>query len=152
MTESEKPVILIVHGAWHRPLHYRALINQLKDQGCTVLAPPLASSGYDDSINIKSHLDDVHRIHEVLVPYIDQGREVVVVAHSYGGIPATEAAENLTVVERRAKGLQGGITSFIYIAALVALQRGISLYEATNKEWTTLRYHGVDVSLREESK
>lgn len=146
MSNVKKPVVLLVHGAWHRPLHYRLLINRLREQGFTVLAPPLATSGCDDSIAEKTQRDDVHRIHEVLLPYLDSGRQAIVVAHSYGGVPATEAVEGHTVAERTARGEKGGITAVIYISAILAMQTGESVIGAAGGEYQTLRFHGLDVS------
>lgn len=124
---SEKPVIILVHGAWHYPAYYRKLIHPLRVQGYTVLAPTNASVGIDDSIAGKTYKDDVKRIHEVLLPHLDGGREAVMVCHSYGGIPGTASLEGHTVMERAAKGLKGGVKSILYIAAAVLPQRGMSL-------------------------
>jgi hypothetical protein len=151
MSHIKKPLTLIVHGAWHRPAHYRALISALQARGHTVLAPPLASSGYDDSIDGKDHTDDVRRIHEVLLPYLDAGREAVVVAHSAGGLPATEAVEHHTVSERKARGLPGGIVAIIYISAVPTPTKGVSLFDAGGREWRSLYFHDVGVSFSRRS-
>ncbi|KAB5582801.1 Alpha/beta hydrolase fold-1 [Coniochaeta sp. 2T2.1] len=143
MTSTNRPLTLLVHGAWHRPAHFRSLIRDLRGLGHTVLAPPLASSGYDDSIDGTTHLDDVRRVHEVLLPYLDAGREAVVLAHSYGGVVATEAIEHHTVAERKARGLPGGIKAVIYVAASPAVAKGVSMYEAGGNMWHSLHIHTV---------
>ncbi|KAI1780238.1 Alpha/beta hydrolase fold-1 [Hypoxylon cercidicola] len=119
MAEQEKPVILLIHGSWHIPLHYRYLIDGIRSRGYTVLAPSLVTTGYDDSIIGKTHLDAAAQTREFLLPYVDQGRTVVVIGHSYGGIVATQAVAGLTLEERSAQGLAGGVTSLIYISALI---------------------------------
>jgi microsomal dipeptidase-like Zn-dependent dipeptidase len=43
----------------------------------------------------------------------------VVVAHSYGGIPATEALRNLSKSEISKKGGAGGVIRLVYIAAFM---------------------------------
>lgn len=145
----EKPIILIAHGAWHRPWHYSPLIHRLRAKGYTTLVPSLATSGHDSpSISLASYPDDVLRLHEVLLPYLSRGREAVVVAHSYGGVPATHAVERHTVAERAARGLQGGIVSVVYIASLPVVEQGVSLCEAGGNEWLTLGFDHVDVSAK----
>ncbi|KAI0889654.1 alpha/beta-hydrolase [Annulohypoxylon maeteangense] len=124
MASQEKPTILLLHGAWHLPLHYRSLIDPLRNSGYTVLAPYQVTTGYDDSIDDKTHIDATNQIREYLRPLLDQGRKIVVVAHSAGGIVATGAAVGLTLEDRAARGLQGGIISIVYIAALVEPQHG----------------------------
>lgn len=124
MGSQEKPTILFIHGAWHIPLHYRSLIDGLRKRGYTVLAPSLVTTGYDDSIDGKTHLDATSQVRELLVPYLDQDRKVVIAAHSYGGMVATQTAFGLTLKERAAQGLRGGVIGLVYIAALVAPEHG----------------------------
>lgn len=143
--DKQKPVILLVHGAWHRPFHYRSLIDALNAKGFTVLVPPLASSGYDDSVDGKTYHDDVKRIHHVLLPVLDSGRTVIGVGHSYGGVPLTVAIQGNTIAERTAEGLKGGIRSAIYISPTPIFQTGISMYEAGGHQWTTSWFHNVSV-------
>ena len=128
MSSPEKPVIVLVHGAWHRPLHYIELINGLRFKGFTVVAPLNATAGWDNTIVGKTHFDDVRLIQSAMNPYLDAGKEVVLVCHSYGGIPGTAAAESNTVAERKAKGENGGIISVVYIAAFALPQPGLSLW------------------------
>jgi alpha-beta hydrolase superfamily lysophospholipase len=136
MTASpEKPVIVLVHGAWHHPLHYRALIWALQEQGYTVLAPLNATVGIDDAIAGKTHKDDVKRIHDYLLPVLDEGREVLMVCHSYGGVPGTASIEGHSVAERAAKGLKGGIKSVLYISALLPPSRGMSVWDLLGQAW-----------------
>ncbi|KAH7161923.1 Alpha/beta hydrolase fold-1 [Dactylonectria macrodidyma] len=141
MDDKQKPAVLLVHGAWHRPLHYRTLINDLNAKGFTVLAPPLASSGYDDSVDGKTYHDDVKRIHDVLLPILGAGRTVIGIAHSYGGVPLTVAIQGHTTAERAAKGLKGGIASAIYISPTPVFQTGISMYEAGGRQWPSGWFH-----------
>lgn len=146
MAEEHNPVVLLVHGAWHRPLHYRSLISALQASGFTVLAPPLASSGYDDSIDTKSHLDDMKRIHDALLPVLDRGRTVVGIAHSYGTVPMARAMLGQSVADRASRGLAGGIISAIFIAPVPLLAKGISMLEASGGRWPTSWFHDVTVS------
>jgi pimeloyl-ACP methyl ester carboxylesterase len=132
---AEKPVIILVHGAWHSPVHYRKLIEPLRTQGYTVLAPTNASVGIDDSVAGKTYIDDVKRIHEALLPHLDAGREAVMVCHSYGGIPGTASLEGQTVEERTARGLRGGVKEVLYFAAAAIPQRGMSLYTLERFNW-----------------
>ncbi|KAI0385983.1 alpha/beta-hydrolase [Hypomontagnella monticulosa] len=120
MASQEKPIILLLHGAWHIPLHYRSLIDGLRKRGYTVLAPALVTTGYDDSINGKTHLDATSQARKLLAPYLDQGRKAVIAAHSFGGMVATQTAFGLSLKDRAAQGLEGGIVGVVYIAALVS--------------------------------
>jgi alpha-beta hydrolase superfamily lysophospholipase len=145
MASSSKPVICLAHGAWHYPLYYRNLIDPLRAQGYTVLAPTNATVGIDDSIAGKTYVDDVKRIHEVLLPHLDAGKEAVMVCHSYGGIPGTAALEGQTVEERADKGLKGGVKAILYVAAVGLPQRGMSLYTLAGQDFGV--WHRQEVKL-----
>jgi hypothetical protein len=64
---------------------------------------------------------------ETAEQFFVQGREVVLIAHSYGGIPATAATQGQGVQERQAAGLNGGFHSIIFLAAFAIPVRGWDL-------------------------
>jgi pimeloyl-ACP methyl ester carboxylesterase len=134
-SSSQKPVVVLVHGAWHHPVHYRALIFALQEQGYTVLAPLNATVGYDDAVVGKTYKDDVKRVHDYLFPVLDEGREVIMLCHSYGGVPGTASIEGNTVAERTAKGLKGGVKSVLYISALLPPVRDTSVWDLLGQAW-----------------
>ncbi|KAJ1324117.1 alpha/beta fold hydrolase [Microdochium nivale] len=117
MEPSQKPVVLLIHGAWHSPGHYNLLIAGLRDAGCVVLVPTLTTLGWGDEVLGKSWPDDVAMLISILLPYFDQGREVVVVGHSYGGVSATQCCAGHTVPERAARGDKGGIKAVVFMTA-----------------------------------
>lgn len=100
-----------------------------------MLAPTNATVGIDNSIAGKTYKDDVKRIHEVMLPHADPGREAIMVCHSYGGIPGTATLGGQTIEERGAKGLKGGVKSILYFAAAAIPQRGMSLHTLENFNW-----------------
>lgn len=63
--------------------------------------------------------DDAAFISNEITKLADDGKEVILVAHSYGGIPATESAQGLATHERQRQGKTGGLVRIAYIAALV---------------------------------
>jgi pimeloyl-ACP methyl ester carboxylesterase len=79
------PSVLIVPGAWHKPDHFRRLVDELSD--IDVHTVSLTSSG-DDPAALRDMYVDAEVIAQAAAA-ID--RPVVVVAHSYGGIPTTQA-------------------------------------------------------------
>ncbi|KAI1095842.1 alpha/beta-hydrolase [Rostrohypoxylon terebratum] len=124
---SPKPVIVIIHGAFFSPMHYRGLIDPLRAQGYVVISPPMPTTGLDDIVAGKTYVDDVKRLQEFLIPYLDEGREAVVLGHSQGGIAASALTEGQTVGDRKAKGLKGGIKAVIYLTALAIPVKGATL-------------------------
>jgi pimeloyl-ACP methyl ester carboxylesterase len=82
------PSVLIVPGAWHKPAHFHRLIDELADLDVHTVA--LTSSG-DDPATLRDMYADAEVIAQA-VAAIDG--PVVVVAHSYGGIPTTQGLAN----------------------------------------------------------
>ncbi|CAM5484533.1 MULTISPECIES: alpha/beta hydrolase [Streptomyces] len=102
MPTTPPPSFLLVHGAWHRPACWKPLQDALAVEGLRSHTVALPSSGpqgtpaagvYDDAEAISA------RLREIDGP-------VVVVGHSYGGIPVTEAA-----------AAHPGVVHLVYLAA-----------------------------------
>src|ERR1700754_298567 len=79
------PSLLIVPGAWHSPDHWRPLVDELS--GVDVHTVTLPSNG-DDPAALRDMYADAEVIAQAAAA-IDG--PVVVLAHSYGGIPTTQA-------------------------------------------------------------
>ncbi|KFY15305.1 hypothetical protein V492_02086, partial [Pseudogymnoascus sp. VKM F-4246] len=63
-----------------------------------------------------------------LLPLLEEGKDVVVVCHSYGGIPAGGAARGLAKKEREARDEKGGVLGLIYLTSFV-VPEGVSLVQ-----------------------
>ncbi|KAF4947815.1 hypothetical protein FSARC_13877 [Fusarium sarcochroum] len=112
---SDKPVLLFVTGAWHPPKCYDGLKNAFTDLGYECVIPKLPTVGAD-SHGVTWEADKA-KIVETAEPFFTEGREVVLVAHSYGGIPATAATQGQGTPERARVGLRGGFHSIIFLTA-----------------------------------
>jgi pimeloyl-ACP methyl ester carboxylesterase len=100
---SEKPNIVLVHGAWADGSCWSAVIESLQAAGYNVTAPQFPET---------SLADDVARLRQVLKR---QGGRTVVVGHSYGGQIMTALGEDAP-----------GVVALVYIAAF-GLDQGESL-------------------------
>jgi pimeloyl-ACP methyl ester carboxylesterase len=131
MAAQQKPALVIVGGAWHPAAMYGGLAKGLEDAGFEVVVPKLPTVGDNGH---KTWKDDREAILAVAKPFFDAGREVSVVAHSWGGIPAVEAVTGYQVQDRQKEGKKGGFKSIAYISAF-CLQKGVDLYHAVNKNY-----------------
>jgi pimeloyl-ACP methyl ester carboxylesterase len=110
---GDSRTIVLVHGAWHGPWCWAKVLGPLRERGFTVQTVTNPSSGpdptalgdlYDDADNLRTTLAGIDG-------------EVVVVAHSYGGVVATEGAAGA-----------GNVVGLIYLTAFM-LDEGESLFE-----------------------
>ena len=106
MTANNRPRIILVHGAWVGSWEFDPLVQILRERGWEVDALELPSTGSTETM-----LQDAAAI----TAAIDRASgPVVLVGHSYGGVPVTEAGDH-PAVER-----------IVYVAAF-ALDAGESV-------------------------
>ena len=91
-----KPTILLVHGAWHGPWSWDRLAPELESRGWNVRTVQLPSASADLERNAGMY-DDARAVRAALEAI---GGPTTVLAHSYGGIPVTEAAGDAGNVDR----------------------------------------------------
>ncbi|KIL95744.1 hypothetical protein FAVG1_00482 [Fusarium avenaceum] len=133
---SSYPVLVLVHGAWHHPSHYKLLVEACRNEGFQdIVAPRNPTSGSIEQVVGKTYLDDVQVIQEAITPFLDAGRELVLVAHSYGGVPAASSLQGNTVQERAEKGLKGGIRGLASIAAFLLPQKGLPIFQPDGTQY-----------------
>ncbi|KAH6976165.1 Alpha/beta hydrolase fold-1 [Ilyonectria sp. MPI-CAGE-AT-0026] len=115
-----KPTIVLIPGAWHTPAHFELFLQQLYDAGYPTSSRQLPSVGSADPKN-QSVTADMDFIREnLLLPEIDQGKDVILIMHSYGGSPGGAAAKGLSKAERTASGRKGGIIGLIFMCAFLS--------------------------------
>jgi pimeloyl-ACP methyl ester carboxylesterase len=84
---------VLVHGAWHGGWCWRSVKRGLQDSGSDVYTPTLTALGErahlaSPGIGLETHIRDVLGVLE-----FDELTDVVLVAHSYGGIVCTAVAD-----------------------------------------------------------
>lgn len=117
---QKKPTIVFVPGAWHEPHVYDPVSNILQSQGYKTVAVSLPSVGASPPLG--DFQPDVAAIRNSILSCVDAGSEVVVFAHSYGGVPASEAIKGLTKSDLQQQGKPGGVTHFVLCTAFLVLE------------------------------
>lgn len=116
------PQILIIPGSYTSALAYYDIRDEIRrahpelPEGL-VYDLPSASSGpplppptlYDDGALFAGKITEL----------ADQGIDIVLLAHSYGGLAAREALKGLSKEERASKGKKGGVIRVIYLSAVI---------------------------------
>jgi len=95
-----RPRLVLVHGAWHQPWVWGPLIRQLPDWKVDVVDLP---SSKPDVLG-----DLAADVAAVRAELIREDGPVAVMAHSYGGIPASEAISGVP-----------GVVHTVYLAAFL---------------------------------
>ncbi|CAJ2500127.1 Uu.00g029800.m01.CDS01 [Anthostomella pinea] len=116
--------ILIIPGAFGLPELHDPVVRPIADQGHDIRAlhmetAGLGSGGARDGHKAPDMYADAALIAREVEVLADAGREIIIVAHSYGGVPMTESTRGLRVAERKKQGKPGGIVRIAYLTALV---------------------------------
>ena len=114
---ATKPLVYILHGAWHGPSYFETVKGKLQARGYTMACPEQPSTGA--SPPTKTLYDDAAHVRAELELLIEHGQEVVLVMHSYGGMVGTQAAAGLGKAERTQRGLSGGIVRLFYACSFL---------------------------------
>ncbi|KAF2035223.1 alpha/beta-hydrolase [Setomelanomma holmii] len=115
------PTMVIVPGSFGRSELYDPVVLPLRAKGYTIhaLDPPCYPSSYKEGAPPPNMYDDAKFVHDFVEALADKGEEVVLFAHSYGGIPASQSLQGVTKTERAAQGKRGGVIHAAYLTAMV---------------------------------
>ena len=117
------PTVVVVPGACQTPLFYHPLADALKKAGFAVEIVATPSVGA--SPGLKTYDDDVLAVRNITSAIVEKGGDVIVLMHSYGGLPGSAALRGLGKEERAKEGRSGGVIRLVYVCAY-ALREGES--------------------------
>lgn len=121
------PTIIVVHGAFHQPAHFIDFTAALDEVGLTEYRiPPLPSSG--SSPPEDAFGQDVAVLNKTIRSSLNSGRDVLVVAHSYGGKPVTDALAGFETAGKR----DAKILGVVFVAAVCPTKLGVASHRANS--------------------
>ena len=118
---SSRPVFVVVPGGAQTPSHYAHLLYLLQAQGYPTLSALLPTTGTRENVTVQDDADYIRS--RMILPFLDtEKHDVILVMHSYSGVPGSAAAAGLGKADRAAQGKTTSVLGQIYIAAI--LNRG----------------------------
>ncbi|KAI0478138.1 Alpha/beta hydrolase fold-1 [Xylaria cf. heliscus] len=118
-----KPYILLSTGSFAPASLYDDLVARVKAHGYDMKALHLPTVGLGPGVGRDTPpatmYDDAAFIAKEIEALADAGREIVLIGHSYGGMPATESTKGLSVQERQKQGKKGGLVRLAYMTVLL---------------------------------
>ncbi|KAK3615457.1 hypothetical protein LTR56_026573 [Elasticomyces elasticus] len=120
------PTIIIAHAAFHQPAHYINFTAALDEVGLTEYRiPQLPSSSLAPPAK-EAFAQDVAVLRKTIRSCLTSGRDVLLLAHSYGGIPLSDALADIPQSTERDHAKVLGV---VFVAAIVP-EEGESLAKA----------------------
>lgn len=126
---SDKPTIILLPGAWHGSDAWEKVSRLLEVQHYNCVSVDLPSTGGSISTTFG---EDVAAVRESILAEINQGRDVVLVAHSYGGAVGQSSIKGLTRLHKDLPSTADNQTGHVIGLIMVAtgfIQTGISFIE-----------------------
>jgi hypothetical protein len=114
---SPKPTILFLPCAWHTTAYYAPVRTALSTHGYSTAATALTS--LNPRTNIYDFSEDVKVIKDAVTKIVEEGKDVILVCHSYSGLPGPEALRGLGKLERQKNGEKGGVTRLVFVMAIM---------------------------------
>jgi pimeloyl-ACP methyl ester carboxylesterase len=125
----ENPTLVIVTGSFAPAHMYDGFVESLNRQNVKAIVISAPSVGRKEGRPPATMSDDAEEITNVVSKLLDEGKPVVLMTHSYGGIPGTESLKNISRKAREAQGKEGGVDKIIYLTSVV-VQPGTSNFDA----------------------
>ncbi|KAF4120863.1 hypothetical protein GMORB2_2349 [Geosmithia morbida] len=116
------PTIVLAPGAWHTADCFDALRDALHAKDWLTEAVEYPSVGAEPPT--KGLADDASAVRSVLERLADEGKKIVLVGHSYGGLVIANAVKGLGYKQRQNDGKVGGVIIMVYLAAFVTPLNG----------------------------
>ncbi|KAL7008357.1 hypothetical protein EMMF5_002086 [Cystobasidiomycetes sp. EMM_F5] len=114
---SPKPTLVFVPGAWHSPACFDPIIARLLEIGYSCATVSLPSVGPSAHALADPNADSA-AVRSVIVEQLEFKKDVVLVAHSYAGIPTNNAIEGLV----KQRDATFGVIGIVYLAAFLVSQ------------------------------
>ncbi|GAQ42484.1 hypothetical protein AtubIFM56815_004861 [Aspergillus tubingensis] len=117
-TDRKKPALVVVPGASQNPAHYAHLLHLLQSAGYGAFTGLLPSIGAQGQVTAADDTDYVRN--RLILPLLDVGnQDVILISHSYSGMPASAAARGLGPADRAAQGKSTSVLGQIFIATIL---------------------------------
>lgn len=125
------PTVVIVPGACQPPSLYEPFAKGLEAHSISSIVIPTPSVGAHPGL--KDFSDDVTLIRNTVSKLIDEAKDVVVLMHSYGGMPGSAALKGLGKAARGSEQKKNWVVRLVYVSTLL-LEEGEQMPDASNME------------------
>jgi len=125
---ADLPTLLLLHGSWHSYETWQRLTPLLNTKGYRTITPQVLFCGTEDPLT--SIAPCISQIQDLIAAETGEGRNVVMVNHSFGGVVGCSAVNGFTATNpgRLAPDAKGKVIGIVQMCALT-VPTGVSLLE-----------------------
>jgi hypothetical protein len=114
-----RPTFICVPGFCHTSAIFDPLRDLLGSYGYAVHPVTLPSIVTNGTPTSNDPAQDMRAIRSTVSRYVEAGHYVIVVLHSYAGVPGGDALQGLSHTERAQRGLRGGVLRVVYVVGWI---------------------------------
>ncbi|PQE16710.1 FAD binding domain-containing protein [Rutstroemia sp. NJR-2017a BBW] len=114
-----RPTFICVPGFCHTSAIFDPLRDLLGSYGYAVHPVTLPSIVTNGTPTSNDPAQDMRAIRSTVSRYVEAGHYVIVVLHSYAGVPGGDALQGLSHSERAQRGLRGGVLRVVYVVGWI---------------------------------
>ena len=119
---TNPPTLVLVHGSWHQASCFNPITSLLQEEhGLKCISVSLPSTSNNPQATFK---DDVDVTQEAIAGETTAGRDVVVIAHSYGGMVGNSAIKGFA---KPRGSVETGSTATGHVIGLILIASGCNL-------------------------
>ncbi|KAL5357226.1 Alpha/beta hydrolase fold-1 [Aspergillus floccosus] len=112
---SANPSLIFCPGAWYPPTAFETLAAHFPDQNTHTVAFP----SIQQATSIRDLQPDIDALRTLVEQEVSASKDVVIISHSWSGLPVNSALDGLSKTERQAAGKTGGVVKLIFISAFI---------------------------------
>ncbi|KAL3465554.1 hypothetical protein BJX64DRAFT_56032 [Aspergillus heterothallicus] len=117
--------VVLVPGAWLTPAFYEPFLSAVREAGHPALCTEYPSLNPADPTTADCAADTAALTKTLHTLIDEEERDILLVLHSYAGMPGAAAAKGLSKRERAKQGKRGGVVGMVFIAAFI-VPEGVS--------------------------
>ncbi|OJK00926.1 hypothetical protein ASPACDRAFT_117534 [Aspergillus aculeatus ATCC 16872] len=110
-----KPTLIFAPGAWYPPTAFDPVIEKLPGYRCHTVAFP----SIQQATTVQDLHSDINIVRSLVQQEADNGHDILVVSHSWSGLPVNSALDGLGKAKREVAGKSGGVIKLVFLAAFL---------------------------------
>jgi hypothetical protein len=117
--QKQKVHIVVVPASFAPPSLYSDFFQHLSEYGLNATVVDFKSVGNHDPLPAASMMDDAEHIKSVMTKLANDGYDIILMMHSYGGICGPRGTEEVLRSERQAMETPGDFIHLVYASSPV---------------------------------
>ncbi|KAK1148112.1 hypothetical protein N8T08_010751 [Aspergillus melleus] len=132
---TTKPTLIFAPGAWYPPTAFNPIIEKLNAHGYT--SHTVAFPSIQQTPAVEDLQPDIETVRSLVEAEANTGKDVVVISHSWSGLPVNSALDGLSKADREKEGKTGGVVRLVFISAFIpdVGQSLIGAFGGTPPDW-----------------